>query len=109
MIEEGNVNHLQRKVRHRGARIPAGGKLVEVQYRLKTGRQRTLKEPFRTRPDGTYRLKYRFSKALTSDALFHFRVKVRSEGNWPFKGVASKWEEVVVRAQIATSATLVRS
>ena len=53
-------------------------------------------------------MSYRFSKALTSDALFHFRVKVRSEGNWPFKGVASKWKEVVVRAQIATAATLVR-
>ena len=86
-------------MRHRGARIPAGGKLVEVQYRLKTGRQRTLKEPFRTRANGTYRLSYRFSKALTSDALFHFRVKVRSEGNWPFKGIASSWEEVVVRAR----------
>ena len=92
VIEEGNAITFSGKVRHRGARIPAGGKLVEVQYRLKTGRQRTLKEPFRTRPDGTYRLRYRFSKALTSDALFHFRVKVRGEGNWPFKGVASKWK-----------------
>ena len=40
----------------------------------------------------------RFSKALTGDALFHFRVKVRNEGNWPFKGSSSKWRKVVVRA-----------
>ena len=84
--------------------------MVEVQYRLKTGPaadpEGAISEPV---PDGTYRLSYRFSKALTSDALFHFRVKVRSEGNWPFKGVASKWKEVVVRAQVATAATLVRS
>ena len=72
---------------------------MEVQYRLKTGRQRTLKQPFRTQPDGSYRLTYRFSKALTSDALFRFRVKVRNEGNWPFKGSVSKWRKVIVRAR----------
>jgi hypothetical protein len=97
-VPEGTPIHFKGRVRHRGARIPAGGKLVEVQYRLKTGRQRTLKEPFRSKPDGSYRLTYRFSKALTSDALFRFRVKVRSEGNWPFKGSTSKWRKVIVRA-----------
>ncbi len=98
-IEEGTAIVFAGKVRHRGARIPSGGKLVEIQYRLKTGRQRTLKEPFRTEPDGTYRLAYRFSKALTADALFRFRVKVRNEGNWPFKGSVSKWRKVIVRAR----------
>jgi hypothetical protein len=97
-IREGTTLVFRGKVRHHGARIPAGGKLVEVQYRVKTGRQRTLKEPFRTEPDGSYRLAYRFSKALTADALFHFRVKVRNEGNWPFKGSVSKWRKVIVRA-----------
>ena len=85
-------------MRHHGARIPAGGKLVEVQYRLKPGRQRTLKQPFRTEPDGSYRLAYRFSKALTADALFRFRLRIRGEGTWPFKGSASKWRKVIVRA-----------
>ena len=99
MIPEGTPIVFTGKVRHRGARIPAGGKLVEVQYRLKTGRQRTLKEPFRTEPDGSYRLVYRFSKALTADALFRFRLKLRNEGNWPFKGAVSKWRKVIVRAQ----------
>jgi hypothetical protein len=98
-IREGSPITFAGKVRHRGARIPAGGKLVEVQYRLKTGRQRTLKEPFRTEPDGSYRLSYRFSKALTADALFHFRVKLRNEGNWPFKGSTTKWRKVIVRAE----------
>ena len=98
VVKEGTSVVFSGRVKHRGARIPVGGKLVEVQYRLKTGRQRTLKEPFRTAPDGSYRLSYRFSKALTADALFHFRVKVRGEGNWPFKGSTSKWRKVIVRA-----------
>jgi hypothetical protein len=98
-IPEGSPIAFAGKVRHHGARIPAGGKLVEIQYRLKTGRQRTLKEPFRTDPAGAYRLVYRFSKALTSDALFHFRVKIRNEGNWPFKGSTSAWRKVIVHAE----------
>ena len=98
VIKEGSAIAFSGKVRHHGARIPAGGKLVEVQYRLKTGRQRTLKGPFRTEPDGSYRLVYRFSKALTADALFRFRLKLRNEGNWPFKGSVSKWRKVIVRA-----------
>ena len=98
-VPEGASIRFKGRVKHRGARIPAGGKLVEVQYRLKTGRQRTLKEPFRTKPDGSYGLTYRFSKALTSDALFRFRVKVRNEGNWPFKGSTSRWRKVIVRAR----------
>ena len=98
-VKEGTAIVFSGQVKHRGARIPAGGKLIEIQYRLKTGRQRTLKEPFRSNPDGSYRLAYRFSKALTADALFHFRVRVRGEGNWPFKGSASKWRKVVVRAR----------
>jgi hypothetical protein len=97
-VAEGSPITFTGRVRHRGARIPAGGKLVEIQYRLKTGRQRTLKQPFRTDANGRYRLNYRFSKALTADALFRFRVKVRKEGNWPFKDVASRWRKVVVRA-----------
>ena len=97
-VPEGSPVVFSGRVRHKGARIPAGGKLVEIQYRLKTGRQRTLKEPFRTDADGSYHLSYRFSKALSADALFHFRVKVRGEGNWPFKGSASKWRKVIVRA-----------
>ena len=98
-VPEGEPITFTGKVKHRGARIPAGGKLVEIQYRVKTGRQRTLKEPFRTEPDGSYRLVYRFSKALTADALFRFRVKIRNEGNWPFKGATSKWRKVIVRAK----------
>jgi hypothetical protein len=97
-VPEGSPATFNGRVKHRGARIPSGGKLVEIQYRFKTGRQRTLKQPFRTRPNGAYRLNYRFSKALTSDALFRFRVKVRNEGNWPFKGSSSNWRKVVVRA-----------
>ena len=40
-IREGTPIVFAGRVRHHGARIPAGGKLVEVQYRVKTGRQRT--------------------------------------------------------------------
>jgi hypothetical protein len=97
-IREGETLVFSGRLRHKGARIPAGGKLIAIQYRLKPGRQRTLKDAFRTDGDGRFRLSYRFSKALTSDALFRFRTRIIGEGTWPYKGAATGWRAVVVRA-----------
>ncbi len=97
-IPEGETLVFSGRLRHKGARIPAGGKLIAIQYRLKPGRQRTLKDAFRTDEDGRFRLSYRFSKSLTSDALFRFRTKVLGEGTWPYKGTATDWRAVIVRA-----------
>ena len=85
-IREGTAIAFTGKVKHHGARIPAGGKLVEVQYRLKTGRQRTLKEPFRTEPDGSYRLAYRFSKALTARRAVPLPAQAAKRGQLAVQG-----------------------
>ena len=74
----GHAGDLKGRVKHHGAGSrPAGSSSRSSTTQDRP--QRTLKQPFRSEPDGSYRLTYRFSKALTSDALFRFRVKVRSE------------------------------
>jgi hypothetical protein len=97
-IPEGKTLHFKGRVRHFGARIPAGGKLVELQVRIKTGRWQTVGESFRTNKKGAYRRSYRFGKQYTEDALFRFRLKVKREANWPYKRTSTGQRKVVVRA-----------
>jgi hypothetical protein len=98
-VDEGKQVTFSGKVGHFGARIPSGGKLAELQVRVKTGRWDTVKEAFRTRSNGKYRLRYRFGRHYVSDALFRFRVKVQEEGHWPFKRSASRQRQIIVRAR----------
>jgi hypothetical protein len=97
-IAEGHTLRFEGRVRHFGARIPAGGKLVELQVRVKTGRWQTVGESFRTNEKGVYRRRYRFGKQYTQDALFRFRLKVKREANWPYKRTNTGQRQVVVRA-----------
>jgi hypothetical protein len=98
-VGEGHAMTFTGKVGHFGARIPAGGKLLELQVRVKTGRWDTVGQAFRSEEDGTYKRRYRFGKHYTRDALFRFRVKLKNEANWPFRKAASKQRKVVVRAR----------
>jgi hypothetical protein len=97
-VPEGGTATFKGKVGHFGARIPSGGKLIELQVRLKTGRWETVGEAFRTNEKGRYVRHYRFGKHYTADALFRFRIKVQKEGNWPYKRAASAQLKLVVRA-----------
>jgi len=97
-VREGETATFKGKVGHFGARIPSGGKLLELQVRLKTGRWDTVGEAFRTNESGRFKRHYRFGKHYTQDALFRFRVKVQKEHNWPYKRGASKQRKVIVRA-----------
>lgn len=97
-IAEGKTIVFSGRVRHFGARIPAGGKLVELQVRVKTGRWQTVGEAFRTKTSGAYRRSYRFGKQYTQDALFRFRLKVKRESNWPYKRTNTTQRKVIVRA-----------
>jgi hypothetical protein len=97
-VPEGATATFEGKVGHVGARIPSGGKLLELQVRLKTGRWDTVGEAFRTSEKGRYKRHYRFGKHYTQDTLFRFRVKVLKERNWPYKRAASKQRKLVVRA-----------
>ena len=98
-IPAGGTLYFDGKVRHFGARIPAGGKLLELQVRVKTGRWQTVGESFRTNENGAYQRSYRFGKQYTQDALFRFRLKVKRESNWPYKRTNTGHRTVVVRAR----------
>jgi hypothetical protein len=97
-VPAGGVAVFAGKVGHVGARIPSGGKLLELQVRLRTGRWDTVGEAFRTDEKGRYQRQYRFGKHYTQDAVFRFRVKVLKERNWPYKRGASKQRKLIVRA-----------
>jgi len=96
---EGSRVAFKGRVRHVGARIPAGGKLVELQVRVAAGRWDTVGEAFRTRGSGGYRTAYRFGQHYTADVRFRFRVKVQSEGDWPYGRAVSKQRAVTIQAR----------
>ncbi|MGH2954396.1 MAG: hypothetical protein ACRDK9_10340 [Solirubrobacterales bacterium] len=97
-VPEGGRVKFKGKVRHFGARIPVGGKLIELQVRETPGRWQTVREAFHTKPSGRYRLGYRFGRFYQSDAKFRFRVKIARESDWPYKA-PSRSRQRVVRVQ----------
>jgi len=97
-VSEGGAIRFSGRVGHRGARIPAGGKLVELQVRLGVDGWDTIGEAFRTDEQGSYRRHYRFGNHYTSDARFQFRVKVDGEGGWPYEQATTQRREVIVHA-----------
>lgn len=98
-IPEGKTLRFKGRVRHFGARIPSGGKLVELQVRVRSGRWDTVGEAFRTSEDGRYRRRYRFGNHYASDTQFRFRLKVKRESSWPYKRVTTAQHKVIVRAR----------
>jgi hypothetical protein len=99
-VPEGGRVLFRGRVDHLGARIPPGGKLVELQVRESASRWNTVREAFHTGPNGRYRLGYRFGRFYQSDAEFKFRVKVTREQGWAYKApVRSKSRLVTVRAR----------
>jgi hypothetical protein len=73
------------------ARLPEGGKLVELQVKEGRGRWNTLKEAQGTTAKGRIRLSHRFRAYYTRPVTFVFRLKATKEGRWPYRApVASK-------------------
>jgi hypothetical protein len=87
------------RIARRGARIPNGGKLLELQVRERPGRWSTVREAFRTGPRGRYRLRYRFGRFYQRNVRFRFRVKVAREGDWPYRATSSRGRSVTVLAR----------
>jgi hypothetical protein len=98
-IPEGRTLAFTGRVGHFGARIPSGGKLVELQVRVRSGRWDTVGEAFRTNERGYYRRTYRFGHQYAQDTQFKFRVKVRREARWPYKRTNTVQRKVIVRAK----------
>jgi hypothetical protein len=96
-VPEGRSVIFKGRIARRGARIPNGGKVVELQVRERPGRWNTVREAFRTRPMGRYRMRYRFGRFYAHDTRFTFRVKVSRQSDWPYKApVSSRKRKVTV-------------
>jgi hypothetical protein len=98
-VPEGHRVVFRGRVAHRAARIPAGGKLIELQVR--DGRRwHTVRHALYTRSDGGYRLRYRFARFYASNVHYRFRLRVLRERGWPYKApVTSRSKRLVVRAR----------
>ncbi len=99
-VPEGRSTTFTGRIERLGARIPPGGKLVQIQYQdPTTGRWSTVRNPFRTRSDGRFRFKYGFGTHYVQDVSIRFRLKVPSEQGWPYRGTRTKAERVIVEAR----------
>jgi hypothetical protein len=83
-VHEGGSVLFEGKVGHFGARVPAGGKLIELQVREGRGRWNTVREAFHTDSSGRFHLRYRFGRFYETNARFIFRVKIAREQGWPY-------------------------
>ena len=98
-VLEGRRVTFKGRVAHSAARIPPGGKLIELQ--VKDGSQwHTVRHVFSTRPNGRYRMRYRFARFYSSNVSYSFRIKVLREAGWPYKApVSSRPKRLVVKAR----------
>jgi hypothetical protein len=98
-VPEGKRVTFKGRLGRLGARIPSGGKLLELQVREDGNSYQTVGEGFRSEPDGSYRIGYRFGRFYQYDVRFRFRIKVAREADWPYKApVRSKQRTVTVLA-----------
>ncbi len=100
-VREGGHVRFVGRVAHFGARIPSGGKLLELQVRVQAGRWQTVKHAFRSKASGRYRLGYRFGNHYTQDARFRFRLKVEKEGRVAVQVVNLEAAQPRGRSQLA--------
>jgi hypothetical protein len=69
-----------------GARIPAPGKVVELQVReAGAARFRTVGEALHTGRFGKVRTTYRFRRFYSHPTPFEFRLKVTRQAGWPYR------------------------
>jgi hypothetical protein len=98
-VPEGRRVVFRGRVAHLAARIPAGGKLIELQVR-DGSRWDTVRHAFYTRANGRFKLRYRFARFYASDVSYRFRMEVLRERGWPYKApVKSPSRKLVVKAR----------
>lgn len=83
------------RVRHRGARLPAGGLPVELQFRIPGGDWAEFRT-VQTDARGRFRYPYAFSDDDSRGVRFLFRAYI-SGGGWPYEPAASKAVSVTGR------------
>ncbi|UJA19697.1 carboxypeptidase regulatory-like domain-containing protein [Thermoleophilia bacterium SCSIO 60948] len=83
-IRPGDRVRFSGRVGRLGARVPPGGKLIELQVQEAPGKFNTIRQAFRTNNRGKFRFKYRFGRFYTEPIRFKFKLKVVREQGWPY-------------------------
>ena len=84
-VRAGNAVHFRGRVGRYFARIPTGGKLVELQFKKRARTWNTAKQALGTTSRGRIQIPYRFRRYYTEPVTFVFRLKVTRESSWPYR------------------------
>jgi hypothetical protein len=99
-VLEGHATTFKGAIARLGARIPAGGKLVQLQY-FDPGSSRwfTVRNPFRTESNGRFKFRYSFGTHYVTDVAIRFRLNVPAERGWPYRSTHTGPRRVIVEAR----------
>ena len=85
-VPAGGLVRFTGRVGTAGARVPAPGKVVELQVREPgQGRYRTVGQALHSGRTGKVRTSYRFGRFYRKPARFKFRFKVTRQADWPYR------------------------
>lgn len=88
-VRAGESLAFRGRVGTRGAVVPAGGKIVELQVRERgRGRFRTVRQALHTDGAGRLRTTYSFDRLYPRRARFEFRLRVTPQAGWPYRAPA---------------------
>lgn len=94
-VKPGKTTIFKGRVAKGGAKIPGGGKLVEVQVRV-GNKWKVLEKSQRTNGKGKFKLRYRFARFYTQRTQFQFRAVVLRDDTWPYLPAKSKRQRVTI-------------
>ena len=86
-LRRGGTITFRGRVGHFRARLPAAGKLIQIQY-LDGRRWRPAVKLGHTNRRGRFRIRYRFRR-ISRPTRIYFRILVPAEGGWPYATGAS--------------------
>jgi hypothetical protein len=95
-LRNGEVLTLKGAVGMLGARPPAAGKLVEIQFRDRTRHAWQPVAVFHARHGGRYRWRHRFMR-ISRPTRIAFRAVALGEADWPYEQAVSRVVRVSVR------------
>lgn len=85
-VKAGERVRFRGRIGTMGAKVPAPGKVVELQVRERGQRRfRTVDDAIHSGRRGTVRASYRFGRFYTAPTRFQFRLKVTRQAGWPYR------------------------
>ena len=94
-LQRGGTITFRGRVGHFAARLPAAGKLIQIQY-LDGRRWRPAVKLGHTNRRGRFAIRYRFRR-ISRPTRIYFRILVPAEGGWPYATGASRVRTASVR------------